>query len=243
MATRAELTDDIRNHLNDVATAANYMWPSTEIYDALNRSYRHVASVIRRHTPGYFQKLGYLSSSTTLFTYTLPTDCIRLIRVRVDPAGTDLSATPSSQTATQLSYAPPSVFSDYEQNLTGAQVYSFRGQKLLIAPAFPLAASNSIELWYEHTVTSLSADTSSPAFPSHYHDILIPLTARWLKAARNMDTSFEEQEVNVAMTNLLIDLKTMDTETEQFRTQLDRTQNYYDPSGQGVSRSGFHGDG
>jgi hypothetical protein len=242
MATLATIRTDTRFLLNDPATAANNLYSDAELLVAINRAYRQVTGVIRRHSPGYFQKLGYASSSTSSFQYSIPSDMVRLLRLRVDATGADLSANPGSNTAEIVQYVPTEVYHNYQSAGSGTRIWTGFHNAVLIAPAFSVAATNSIEFWYEYSPAALSADTNSPDFAEHYHDVLPPLAARFALISKNLDPSLMDQEANGILQQMIIDLKSIGTETQQFRTALHRDENYYATSGDGVSNQGTHGN-
>lgn len=240
--TRSELRDEVRFYLHDPSTAPNNVWSDSEINNALDRAYREVASKIARPLPGWFTDFEYLNSVTTE-TYTIPSDTVKILQVRVDTDGNDLSATPSSDAATVLDFVTPLMLNTIRaEGSAAARVWTVVGNTLYIVPVFTTTGTNSVELQRLYLPTSMAADTSSPAFPAAHHDILVTKGVVLCKQARQQDWTGDAQLYQDQLMNLLTDLHSFHAgEYDQFRTQAFDSPNYYRVGERGVSKQGTHG--
>jgi hypothetical protein len=219
--TLAEFRIRVRAYANDPATTGtlgktgvNELFPDAMI-DAIGEDeYTEACALLRRHSPGFFRKTLITATSSTQ-QYTWPSDFVRLTGPMVISSdGTSLETdgeTAGEEVVKGVTYNIRAALDNNNQLWYVPEEGGFR--------LYPKVSTTGLKSWllrYEYIPTMPSTASETFTWPASHDSYLTVRTAMALRDIANMNTQKLEKSLARKEANLLIDLKTIDLETDQF---------------------------
>jgi hypothetical protein len=201
-------------------TSIKELFPEALIDEIGAEVYKESCNFLRTHAPGFFQKTLVSATSSTQ-EHTWPTDFVRLVRMVVSSDGTSLET--DETVGTEVFYIPPTLKWDYIQTGTrhgwSPQQGGFR-----LYPKVATAGAKALLLEYEYQPSFASTGTDTITWPDNHSTLLVVKTAVQLRdAISNMDARGLMRLESRLEHKLLIDLKTVDMQLQQFPTSAFRS--------------------
>lgn len=234
--TLTQFRTRVRAYANDPSTSGTFSKTGVnelfhqDLIDAIGaEEYKQACNLIRRNAPGFFVKTLVTATSSTQ-QHTWPTDFVRLLGpMVVSDDGTSLET--DETVGEEIERGTPGIVHSI-LTANGPRVWVPEQGGFRLYPKVTTAGSKALLLRYEYIPTFPSTGSESFTWPDNHSTLLVIRTAKTLRETVNMDTSYLVQQMGRLEQDLLIDLKSVDLDTQQFPSS------YYDDVYTPVSKQG-----
>lgn len=203
---------EIRDLAREITDTQDDVYISQSRLDVwINMAYRHIYQKVVDLSEDYFLTSTTFSTSTSIDTYSLPSDMMQLRRVEKYQSGND--------SVLNLELWPQDL-NDLRDN-TFPERYILQGNNMRIIPT--PSQGDVIKLDYIPTITTLSASSDEPATPSDHHEIIAYYAALQIKVKEESDAN----GIRVIYGDLLDQLmQTLEARQTQRSRQIRYTEDY-----------------
>lgn len=229
--TLAQFRTRVRAYANDPDTGGTLgktgvnPLSADALIDAIGaEEYKEACNLLRRHGGGHFQKT-LISATSSTQQHTWPTDFVRLQGpMVVSDDGTSLEAdeTVGEEVHKQPTYAIHDTINRSDSRIWVPEQGGFR-----LIPKVTTPGSKALLLRYEYIPDFAVTSTDVITWPDNHSTVLVCMTAGTIRDLNGQRAQHLQRKADKLMQALLIDLKTVDLETEQMTSSF--WDDYYPP--------------
>jgi len=220
--TLAQFRARVRAYANDPDTAGTFgktgvnPLSADALIDAIGaEEYKEACNLLRRHSPGFFRKTLVTATSSTQ-VHTWPTDFIRLMSPPVvADDGSSLSADES--VGDEVTRGTASLIHTTTEN-AGPRIWVPEQGGFRLVPKVTTPGSAALLLRYEYIPAFPSTATAEFTWPDNHSTVLVTQTAAMIRELNGQPSVHLRKKNQKLMQDLLVDLKQIHVETEQFQS-------------------------
>lgn len=237
--TLAEFRTRVRAYANDPSTSGtlgktgvNELFPDAIIDEIGAEEYKQCCNLLRRHSPGFFVKTLVTATSSTQQN-SWPSDFIRLKGpMVVSDDGTSLEGASGEAAGEEVTKGVTGVIHSTLAQSSNTRIYVPEQGGFRLYPKPTTAGSKALLLRYEYEPDFGVTGTDVLLWPNNHSTMLVIRTAVTLRDIAGFESGRIGKNVSRLEQDLMIDLKTVDLDTDQFPSS------YYDDVYPEVSKQG-----
>lgn len=177
--------------------------------------YKESCNFLRRHSPGFFRKTLITATSSTQ-VHTWPTDFVRLLgKMIVADDGTSLEGSSGESEGAEVSLGKSDMIHRTLAQ-TGPRMWVPEQGGFRLIPKVSTAGSKALLLRYEYVPAFPTTGTDTFTWPDNHSMVLVQSTAKTIRELNGQPSGHLTKKIGKLLNDLLIDLKTVGLETEQF---------------------------
>jgi hypothetical protein len=160
--TRVQILNDLKALLGPGVGVSD-----AELNTWISDGYLQMVDAIQKERQDYFVKSSLSSTSANVQEYVLPSDFVKMLKVNLSLDGTWYKVEPLGDA--DLRYVDTPSSTDLQGFNTASPRYYIYKSTMGLLPTPTTTESQNIKIWYVYSPSDLSADSSTPDFPSIYH--------------------------------------------------------------------------